>query len=378
MLPLTACHPLLARFEDPAIKLASFDVFDTTITRAVGDPMCVFQLVGTALQQRGVDISPDVFLHLRLAAERRTRSNRRGREVTLQEIYAEVAFALGREHEADALMAVELETEHSLVAPVPEMSELVDHARRRYGRVVYISDMYLPQDFLDERLRSFGLLEPGDRLYVSSTCGGWKGDGRLFRTVLENEKLRPRELLHFGNSLPVDVRSAERLGIRAFHYTPANPNASEEILNDYATHYGSTLSSLAGASRKVRLDAPQLCGEHRVVWDTGASLTGPLLLMHATWMLERAVQCGIKRLLFLARDAYLPFKVMQRVLEIRRDLGIEAHYVYGSRATYLPLGFTTFGEREWDSATTHGGAGYVTLSDLAQGLQLSRELLQPH
>src|SRR4051812_15454683 len=94
--------------------LQTFDVFDTLLVRAVGDPTSVFLLLGQLDNVRELTgCHPEEFARLRVAAERRARSGRA--EVTLPEIYTELAAGLNlTPTEADAVLQEELRLEQRL------------------------------------------------------------------------------------------------------------------------------------------------------------------------------------------------------------------------------------------------------------------------
>ena len=350
----------------------SFDVFDTVITRKTGEPSLVYLQLGIDVVRRGiVRCTPETFMRLRMAAESRARQNWAPREVTLREIYRELAFSLRLEGVVEALMDAELRAEREAICVIPEMQATVDIVRRKYGRVLFISDMYLPEEFLRDRLQALGLMQGADTLYMSCNHGCWKTNGDLFRAVLQREKLQPGDLFHCGNSHEADIEGARSAGISAFHYEPANPNVSEEILNRHALRSEGVSGEIAGASRLVRLQGTHLGAQERVVWDTAASVTGPLVLMFARWLIDRAVDTGVKKLLFLARDAYLPYVGARALLAQRPDIDLEIEYVYGSRATYVPLGIRELGETEWVALFSTAERAPSTVNDVRNSLRAS-------
>ncbi|MEM6457942.1 MAG: hypothetical protein AAF710_00965 [Planctomycetota bacterium] len=361
------------------VRLISFDVFETLVTRRTGSPEAEFLFIGRRLRERGLIRSTAAsFARTRYACEKRARGNKSGREITLREIYEEITCFLGLDANLDAMIQVELEMERETIAAVPAMVGLVDEARRRFGSVVFVSDMYLPQDSLEDRLDELGIYKPGDRLYLSSTESVQKGDTRLFEVVLKREKLKPQELFHVGNSFAYDVVPAERLGVGHYHFERGNPSPSEQILNDFADASDGATSLLAGAARRARLSGIHLDGDERAVWETGASVTGPLVWMYAQWILARAAQKNIRQLYFLARDAYPVYLAVQTALRHRPELGMTARYIYGSRPTYYAMGIERLGEEEWGVLTSHAGHQYRTLNTLCAGLMAGPEVLRPH
>lgn len=356
---------LLAALADPRTRLISFDVFDTVITRRVSEPAALPLLLGTRLRAENlIHCTPEVFARIRLDCERRARRNRLGNEVTLRQIYEEMVFGLPLGDRLPDLMKAEIDAEAEAISVIPRMQPMVEMARSRFGRVVFISDTYLPHIFLEGRLQSLGLLRSGDRLYVSSDFGVQKGDGRLFRIVLEQEGLEPAALFHCGDSLQYDVTAARAMGIRGHRFIDAIPSASEAALNGYTLHTSGASALLAGAARLARLEGAHLESDARAVWDTGASVTGPLVFLYASWIIERARQMGLRRLYFLARDAYLPYLAVQALLRARTEYDLEPHYVYGSRLTYATLDVDRVDAQVWDNLMTHGGQPYATIDEL--------------
>jgi FMN phosphatase YigB (HAD superfamily) len=364
----------LARFDLRGVKMMSFDVFDTLLTRRVGEPASAFVVVGRRLRAAGLTrCTPEAFGRARYVAEKRARRHADGAEITLEAICRELAVHLGTRPDVHAMMRIERETERRLLAAIPAMREAVRAARERFGRVVFVSDMYLDQSFIRGLLSEHGLLEEGDGLYVSSTHGVQKGDGRLFRVMLEKEGISPRELLHVGNSEPYDVAPAKRVGFRAHHFDEGNAHPGEAVLESHAASNGVNASCMAGAAKLARLDGLHVRGAARTAWETGASVTGPFVHLYARWVVERACALGVKRLLFLARDAYLPMLAVRALLERRPELGIETSYLCGSRVTYLPLGVEELDEKQWDTLTSYAGRAYATADDLARSLCVRRE-----
>ncbi len=371
-------RPAFARHVSEAdADLVSFDIFDTVLTRNIGEPAALFHEVGLEVERRElVKCSALVFVQVRYASEQRARTNKSGREIVLHEIYDEVARVLNCEDRCEELMAIEMAAEARALRLIPEAAIAVAGARRRFGRVIFISDMYLPGGFIEEQLREHGLFFPGDRLYVSSEVGVQKGDGRLFRHVLKTENLAAGRLLHFGDSLRYDIHPARKLGIQACLCEAALLLPSEKALGRHSSWNGGYGAKLAGAARLARLSCPESHPDRRSMWNTGATVTGPLVLLYARWILERAARLGITQLYFLARDAYFPYLAVKALLANQPSHGLTARYVYGSRPTYLPLSVATLGEEEWNHLAVHGGEVCRTIKDLAAALMAREETIR--
>lgn len=362
----------------PGLRLVSFDVFDTVLTRSVGEPDALFLLLGRDLHARGLlACTPETFARQRVLCEHRARFNNGFREVSLRQIYAEVGAALDIHGDIAQWIEAEMAAEAEHMRPIPHMRSIVEAARRRFGQVVFISDMYLPAAFLESRLRAMELLAQGDRLYVSSAFGVQKRKGELFRIVLEHERLQARELLHFGDNLATDVLPARAMGIHIHHVKAALPKVPEQVLNAHATSTEGFTAYAAGAGRLARLRGMHLHGDERVAWEMGASVTGPLVHLFAQWIIGRAKQKGVTRLRFLARDGYLPFLAVRGMIARDPEIGLDARYVHGSRQTYNLLGVSRFGAEEWSLLAT-GGEDPYTIEELQELLPADPAVFAHH
>ena len=360
-------------------KLISFDVFDTVLTRRVGNPEAIFLLVGQRLKEAGlIQSSAEAFAHTRYISEKRARGNKPGREITLREVYEEIVCFFKIETNLDRMVEVELAVEREAIVVITSMTKAVEEARARYGKVVFISDMYLSKVFMEDRLQALGLMKPGDRLYLSSNEGVQKADGQLFKIVLKQEGIKPKELLHIGNSSAHDVAPAKRLGIGHYHFEEGDPHPSEAVLNRASIHSEGETALLAGSARLARLEGIGLTGHEKAIWQTGASVTGPLVWMYAQWVVSRAEQKNTRQLYFLARDAYPVYLAVQAILEDRPELQMQARYIYGSRPTYYAMGIKHLGEKEWDRLTSYGVHRYHTLEALCNALMAKPETLKQH
>src|SRR6202034_3422009 len=90
---------------------------------------------------------------------------------------------------------------------------------------------------------------------------------------------------------------------------------------------------LAGAMRAFRLGAKSEDAD--AVHELAAQFVGPFVMGFAIWALQRAQECGVKRLYFLSRDCQLVSKVARELSP--QFGGIDCQYLYVSRqALFLP------------------------------------------
>lgn len=325
-------------------RVHTFDVFDTLITRAVGDPTAVFLLLGRMPDVAAVTrCGAEEFARVRIAAERRSRRGRS--ETTLTRIYDEVAVSLGLdETTARRLQQLEIDLEHRLSRTVPGAAELLKAAE---GKRIALSDMYLSTDVVRELLAQAGLGELLDDVLVSADHGVTKSDGRLFHQLLTQLEVTARDVRHVGDNTGSDVRVPRLLGLRAQHTAAASLNRYEQTWEAYRNDTGGLSSLVAGASRLARLgiEAP---AELRPIVDVATGVAGPILSAYVLWVLNNAAREGIRRLYFVARDGEILYLIAQRLCE-RLALDFDLRYLYGSRAVYHRAGQATRGldEASW-------------------------------
>lgn len=89
-------------------------------------------------------------------------------------------------------------------------------------------------------------------------------------------------------------------------------------------------SLAAGISRFLRL-SKALEEEHlKTIWDTAASVAGPVFFFFVYWVLETAKKQGIKRLYFLSRDGKIFLEIAETIKKYW-PYNIDCRYLYSSR-----------------------------------------------
>ncbi len=311
-------------------KLAVFDVFDTLLTRCVGDPTSVFYIVGQRAIERGlIGVSASAFRELRIYAEASARVGALGAETTFDEIYAVLAELLVLDPtDMNALKQLELEVEKQIIVPVEPARCLVTEARCRGEHVVFASDMYLPSPFICDLLKRHGFFQNADRLYVSAEHRKSKCSG-LFQQITDELKIDPREAVHCGNDPVADGDHPRRLGLCVSPWTEANLNRYEQRTERHAVATDGLASLFAGSSRLARLRMHGLVGREKVLSDIGCSVVAPILTCFVLWTVQRARRRGLRRLYYVSRDGYLLQRMAIRLFGEVSD--IEFRYLFGSR-----------------------------------------------
>jgi FMN phosphatase YigB (HAD superfamily) len=328
----------------------SYDVFETVLLRVVGEPQSLFFFVGQLGVREGIlPFGAGVFREMRIEAEKE--AYKRVGHPGLEDIYQVLGTLAGLgERELGFLRDAELKLEKAGSRVNPVFQDKVVASRKRHGRVLFLSDMYLPHEFLEGNLRDKGLLQGEDCLYLSNREKAGKGYGQLFEKVLAKEGLVPANLRHHGNCRQADVDAARELGISAEHFSEGNLSVWEEYLESLSIGTDGIASLWAGASRRARCSLPGGSLSHSfhgVLCQTAASIAAPVLLSYVHWCLDRALEDGLKQLAFVARDGEILYKVARVLKEANKNYeGIGLKYIYGSRQAWRPASLVDLGDFE--------------------------------
>lgn len=197
-------------------SVISFDVFDTLIERKVKIPSDIFEITGRKVL--GKDFS-ELFRQDRIQAEIVARSQSKNGEVIIDDIYSILESKY--QEKTKILKEQEILEEIELCVPKKEIVPIFYEVLNRGKRVYIISDMYLPKPVIEKMLEKCGV-SGEEKLYVSNEYGANKISGKLFETVIYENKLDKKKMLHIGDSLKADCLGAIRSGIGFYHISRKN------------------------------------------------------------------------------------------------------------------------------------------------------------
>ncbi|GAB1545549.1 hypothetical protein NUACC21_82250 [Scytonema sp. NUACC21] len=357
----------------------SFDVFDTSIVRIWAKPTHLFWELGNQLQKENlIQMLPESWSEIRMEAERTARETGRYFEVTLEEIYNQLALSLNwTKDESEKALQKEIEIELQSLRPVPATQKRIQSLYEENKRIIYISDMYLPEEVIRNFLKENKVWTPGSKLYVSSEVRINKGSGKLFKHCLSQESLQPSQLYHLGDNLHSDVKVSKKLGIPCEAFTQTHLNRYEEKIAE-ANHLPLKFRSLlAGASRLTRLQSQETSFDKQVIWNTTASVVAPLLFGFVHWCLLEAQKRGIQRLYFVARDGQILQKVAQVICK-SWGFKIDCRYLYGSRQAWHQPALQDIGKEqlEWILAHSDADVRFLSIRSICERVNITPEQIK--
>lgn len=314
-------------------KLLSLDVFDTVMTRLCGRPSDLFLWLGRRLANEGViNCSPETFAHVRAGAEQAVWRREGGLDSAagLSDFYIEVVHRL---HLDEALVPemvkAELSLETDVLQAIPSAQRLLKHCQELELPVAFTSDTYLSADFVTTRLSTMGLLSSNTRCLVSSEFAESKASGRLFQHLI-SDGCSPADIFHVGDHPHSDVAIPGQIGLGMRWCIDARLNKYEEQLADAASSTAGLATSFAGASRMARLTVEAQSSREVAIRDVAAGVAAPALVGYVLWLLKRAQELSLERLVFLARDGQVLAEIAQQLVAAQ-GLSIGIRYLFVSR-----------------------------------------------
>ena len=345
-------------FMSPEIRVISFDVFGTLLLRPVQTEAEKFGLLEKTFH--GCSEAHISFVKIRTMAEATLRRKiLRGElpreDVKIEEIYQTMVEEFGlSEAAAKTLMEAEWALEQRICTTRKSGRILFQKALESGKQVIFTSDMYLTKEQICTLLTEKGYPEAASgKIFVSSDVGKRKTTGNLYRHVFSELAIQPQEMVHIGDNWELDVISAEKTGVKSIWFP-----GTMEAFNRYGCAHQpekicTDLTDWEKAKKEPGISVFQQLAANRYFddpfrpfirrsdynadpWFVGYAALGPEVLSLVRWLIDTAGREGVKKLLFLSRDGYLPMKVYELLRE--KDPSLPAYgYLYTSRIAMLPV-----------------------------------------
>ena len=352
-------------------NIISFDIFDTLVHRYTYAPMDVFDAVRSKLMTSQLALFQpsliDNFPQLRRSSEQKAREYRLRQfggdpEITFDEIYDQLVKQYPMDINTRVLLQdTELALERLFLYQSKEGFAKYSEAITLNKQVLFISDMYLPQNFLISVLQNLGFQAASEEtVFISGDYRCNKHSGKLYQLVKETLNLEYQKWLHFGDNLHADVESARKVGLMAEHATWSKVNN--------VPRYSKKIADSLPESIVAGISLPQ----HHAIFHgndkyqkLGYYIFAPLVFGFYVWLRKQLAELKPDKVLFFARDAYLIRQIDEL---LQQEENYPSEYVYLSRKSLYPLSLTDF--PIWRSDFLVGGRASRTLSDICKNYSL--------
>lgn len=353
-------------FAKSEIKYISFDVFDTLVVRPFLTPTDLFSVVDKEFRKFTNNRTGMDFTKIRIFSEIQTRNkkskeDKKCQDITLDEIYE----TMQEEYHIpkDILQKTkqkEIEYEIRFCTRRNTGYELYEMALELGKKVICTSDMYLPKEVISEILKKNGYTQLTN-IYVSSEYKITKAHKDLYKLVLDKENLKPKEMAHIGDNYFSDYENPRKLGIQAEHL----PKASDVYQDKNVTHNLSTMFTkslpmwrdnknalnflgircMMGMVANKYFDNPYKTFNYTADFNADPYLIGYYALgMYmfglTKWMLDDMQGKEYEKIVFMARDGYLPIKCYDILGKLYKEVP-KSEYLYISRKALVPITIQT-------------------------------------
>lgn len=382
--------------------VVSLDVFDTCVARSYHEPTdLLLDLALRTVRHAGLnstDAQARQLWQQRIDAEKSARRNSGQDDINLDSVYTELERTTTLPVNLAYMRELEPELESASCHPIPTTLQLYKELQGRGGRIIFVSDMYLPRDTVITILRHCGYDANRDNTYVSGDLGYTKASGNLFRHVLEAENIDAGQLSHYGDNRHGDFGVPSELGIQAHLLEPLQAETRyerillgrdstlsklshqlQQLSRLYRRHYRRPLhelsideqishSRMAAIARLNTADSIP-AKQAKLI---GSYVAAPLFTAFAFWVIEKAQQQGIQDLYFCARNGQI-FQALCEQICKNRKLDIRCSYLYGSRAAWYPASLKGLDEQSIE-IIVHNCEG-MTIRQIFKALSLPGELI---
>lgn len=310
----------IAKEKIDSCSCISFDIFDTLLLRPYLNPQDLFWHL------EKIEDAPG-FAQARITAERTAIKHKKAsnqEEITFDEIYELIDTRFSH------FKQKELDFERKILTQNPEIFEIYNYALSARKKIIIVSDMYLPKDFLETVLIEKGYSN-FHKLFISSESGKRKSSSNLYKEIQKELEISFENILHIGDNYESDYKIAKNLGINTLLYE----KVSDQFLKAnnkarlFLKKYEQTLDvSILFSIFAIRWHKQKIFEQEGNYWQRlGYYFGGPACYAFMEFMKTDLTNKQIKEVLFVARDGYS----LEKVFNIITNNSFKTNYVYAPR-----------------------------------------------
>lgn len=339
----------------------SFDVFDTCLIRRCGRPEKIWDLMAERLFHKDDSHNRMSFVGNRTIVEKNLCIQGKLYS-TLDDLYEEMNVGQWGFSKQE-LMRLEMDVEEQELFPNPEILSLIKEFRLKGCTIAFISDMYLPSQFIRRVLSKFGFFIENDLIFVSAECKAAKYDGALFDYVFNQTGTNAEQWIHYGDNKVSDYSVPKSKGVEANWVSNTDFSDEEKRWLKDSCFYAHKrdIELWTGMCRLARIQNG-CSNETNLAVDFIASCYVP----YVQWIFETAKKNSIKRLFFLGRDGHIFYEIANQLK--KENCGIELSYLKISRKAIYSCMF--FDGSEYELKSTIGLSDGRTAEELINQIGL--------
>ena len=342
---------------DENIKIVSFDIFDTLVTRPFLYPTDLFTFLNDEYRKLSNNYAID-FSKIREDCEIQARTeafNQKKEEVTLDRIYE----IIEEEYEIPnpiikILKQKEIDLEIKFCQKRETAYSLYKLAKYIGKKVICTSDMYLPLDVIKKILEK-NCYDKIEKIYLSCDIMETKSSGNLYEYVINKENINANEMLHIGDNYQSDYEVSKDIGIISSYFPKATDrfldknvtNNLAQMLTQNMPFWRDNKASMNFIGIRCMLalvgnkyfDNPFETFNNESDFNIdpfliGYYLVGMYMFGVTNWLLKENQNKGYKNIVFMARDGYLPMEIYNVMKEYYNNVP-EAKYLRVSRKALI-------------------------------------------
>lgn len=300
----------------------SFDMFDTLVVRKVDEPTDIFEIVGHKL---GISNYRQIRINAEKKARQKSKAINGHEEISIYDIYKEVAFQTEIDANKGVLCEFETEMEHCIGNPY--FLAIYNILMSNKKTICVTSDMYFNENQLKALLENCGYTNV-DKIFVSCDykCSKIRYGGELYK-VIKKYYGEEKDIVHIGDNRKSDFENARLQNINARHYFACRTFGNKNKVKGLSP----LISSFYNAVVNFRLHNGNEA--YSLYWEFGYKYFGLLALGYVSWLHKMAYINDLDSVCFLARDGYLFKKIYDRLYT-----DIPSKYILWSRATACRYG----------------------------------------
>ena len=390
----SALSDLIAKVRSQAdsFDVVSFDMFDTLLVRRVADPDIVknatTRFIDNIAKQKGLWSSFRLVDNLRntIEDEHRARNGEEhpDHEANYDQFMPEVLKKHFGEHYNDALFQQiaehEMQMESEILVARQDFYGLLDFLKEQGKRLFLLSDMYLPNHYLQRLLADKQMDEYFEAVVSSADSFKAKASGSAFSLLADKYQLDKNRWLHIGDHSWSDGEKPAEFGLKAYVIQDKQERKRKKIAERY-DFLGKKQHIWAGRCiQQVMLPMEAENIERSELYADGyqffAYIFGTMLFK----LKQRADELGIKKLYFCAREGWMLkqcWELMAPKLWPEEADQYELHYLYVSRLSLGKASLANGGMSVLDIENALRPINNRDFTDVARVYGLDIEPLKP-